>query len=457
MAEQRRHRASLTTRTVALTTAVAALAVLVAGIVSYPLVRTAAEAQARTTLGRLADLVVGTLARDRGSPMDLGRLRRLLAAEQVDAYLVGPGLGLPPGVTSAQVGELAGGSTVSAVAETDAGTVFVEGRPFEGGQGVVLTQPAAVAADPTQSAVRRLAVALLIGLAIAVAVGVLATRRITLPLRRAAEAANRLSTGQRDVQVRPEGPAEVAAIAESLNRLTAALAASEGRQRDFLLSVSHELRTPLTAVRGYAEALADGVVEPDEVARTGATVKAEAERLDRLVADLLDLSRLAAVGFRAVPVAVDLSAFGAQAAQVWGDRCRREGVAFRAELPVGPLPMRTDAGRLRQIIDNLAENALRVTPAGQPIVLAVRDEGAWAAVEVRDGGPGLTPDDLRVAFEPAALYARYRGIRTVGSGVGLALVGNLARLLGGAATAGAAPEGGARFTVRLPRAGDRIG
>ena len=178
----------------------------------------------------------------------------------------------------------------------------------------------------------------------------------------------------------------------------------------------------------------------------------EADRLDRLVADLLDLSRAGAADLRLDVVPVDLGRFARQAAVVWGDRCSREGAVFRCEAPPEGLPpVRTDPVRLRQIVDNLAENALRVTPAGGPVVLAVRDEGATFVVEVRDGGPGLTADDVEVAFQPAALYARYRGIRRVGTGVGLALVGRLASRLGGSASAGSAPEGGACFRVRLPR------
>ncbi len=112
--------------------------------------------------------------------------------------------------------------------------------------------------------------------------------------------------------------------------------------------------------------------------------------------------------------------------------------------------------RVRQVLDGLAENALRVTPAGRPIVLALRHEGRLAVLEVRDGGPGLTEDDLGVAFERSALHERYRGIRPVGTGVGLALVGGLVTRLGGSAEAGHAVEGGARFTVRLPSAEVRL-
>src|SRR5262249_17370090 len=133
---------------------------------------------------------------------------------------------------------------------------------------------------------------ILAGLGAGVLAGVLLGRRLTRPIRNAAIAAARLSSGDRGVRLRVEPPAEVGALAVALNELAAALTTSEGRQREFLLSISHELRTPLTTIRGYAEALADGVVQAESAEAVGKTVVAEAERLDRLVADLLSLARL---------------------------------------------------------------------------------------------------------------------------------------------------------------------
>jgi two-component system sensor histidine kinase BaeS len=101
------------------------------------------------------------------------------------------------------------------------------------------------------------------------------------------------------------------------------------------------------------------------------------------------------------------------------------------------------------VLDALLDNAQRVAPEAD-VVLATRAEQAGAVVEVRDGGPGLTDADLAVVFERGALYERYRGVRNVGSGVGLALAAGLVRRLGGRIEAGHAPEGGARFTVWLP-------
>src|SRR6266542_3298604 len=143
-----------------------------------------------------------------------------------------------------------------------------------------------------------------------------------------------------------DAPAEVEDLARALNDLAKALATSEGRQRDFLLSISHELRTPLTTIRGYAEALADGVIGPDGAMRAGQTVLGEAERLDRLVADLLVLARLEAADFPVELLPVDLTDLVRTAADAWAARCAGVGLVLRTELPGGPVQVRTDPGRL---------------------------------------------------------------------------------------------------------------
>lgn len=447
-------RTSLGAQLALVTSLVAVVAVLVAGLVSYPLVSSAARTQAARQLGTQADLLAEVVDRQddglMGQMMSGARLRQVLAAQGIVVDIVRPrGIATPP-ITEADLAITRAGGSVSDVRATGSGgTVLVEGRPTSSGRSVFLVQDAGAAVSQNTVALRRLLLAAGIGLLVAVVVGLLAARRLVRPLRRAAEAAERMSAGARDVALPVDGPEEVASVSDSLNRLSAALAGSEGRQREFLLTVSHELRTPLTGITGYAEALADGVVDPAQVPATGAVMLTEAQRLERLVADLLDLARLGAADLRLTLVEVDLAALCREAAEVWGQRCDKVGVRFTADLPTS-LIARTDALRVRQIVDNLCENALRVTPAGGPLVIALRADGGLAVLEVRDGGPGLTPDDIAVAFEPAALYERYRGVRTVGTGVGLALVGRLAERLGGRAFAGAAPEGGARIGVMLP-------
>jgi len=453
-------RPRLASRLALVTTVVAGIAVLIAALVSWPLLSSAAETSARATLSRTADLTEELLQRTaagedlRGPGGGSGRLEALLAPQQVTAYLVVPGSVVPAPLTQADVAAVTSGREVSERRSGLSGASFVEGRPVADGVGVLLVQPSEVARDLSQPALARLALALVLGLTVAALVGWYAARRLARPLVQAADAANAMTSGQRDVRVDPQGPQEVADLAIALNRLAAGLAESEGRQREFFLTVSHELRTPLTSIKGYSEALADGVVDPAEVPVVAGVVRTEADHLDRLVADLLDLARLGAVDVRIAPVDLDLAALGADAATAWSGRAARVGVRFVDEVDRTGHSVRTDPVRVRQIVDNLMENALRLTGEGAPVVLRMgrAEFPGHFEVEVRDGGPGLRAEDLPVAFEPGALHQRYTGIRKVGSGVGLALVARLAERLGGRAEAGMAPEGGAAFRVVLPDA-----
>ena len=452
-------RTSLSRRIPLVMAGVAAIAVLIGALVAWPLLRAAADSTAQRTLSRTADLTAELVQRTYSGEFSMGPrggatrlLDALLAPQQVTAYIVAPTSAVEPPLRPSDVAAVTSGGEVADRRSGLSGASYVQGRPVADGIGVLLVQPAAVARDLSMPALGRLAMALALGLLVAVVIGYWVARRLTRPLVQAAAAANAMSSGQRDIRIDPEGPSEVADIAIALNRLSQALAESEGRQREFFLTVSHELRTPLTSVKGYAEALADGVVPPEDVPAVAGVVRSEADHLDRLVADLLDLARLGAVDVAVEPVDLDLADLGADAAALWADRAARTGVRFVDEVVRTPHLVRTDPVRVRQIIDNLMENALRVTGEGAPVVLRMSAGPAPGEflVEVRDGGPGLTPDDLSVAFEPGELHARYRGVRKVGSGVGLALVARLAERLGGHARAGSAPEGGAAFLVVLP-------
>lgn len=450
---RRRFGRTLTARAVLVTCAVALVSVLVTAIVAVPLAVRGVERRDQEALAAQARLAAEVL-RPRlmtGRTADEERLLRQLRVQGIDAYLIRRGVPDRAGLPPRMVQRVAEGRNVSTRRPVDGRRTLVEGRALPGGNGVVLTRRVSA---PWRQVLPSLWLPLLAGLGAGVVAGLLLARLLARPVRRAAEAAARLRAGDRTVRVPVEPPDETADLAYALNGLATALATSEGRQREFLLSVSHELRTPLTAIRGYAEALADGVIPPDEAAGTGQTLLAEAEHLDRLVSDLLALARLEAADFPLEPVPVDLTRLAADAERTWAGRCAAVGVTFRVEVQDRPVPAYTDPGRIRQVVDGLLENALRVVPPGAPVVLAVRPAGADPAaggvVEVRDGGPGFTDDDLAVAFERGALHQRYRGVRKVGSGLGLALAAGLVRRLGGEIVAGHAPEGGAAFTVRLP-------
>ena len=447
----------ITTRTMILVSAVATVTVLVAGVASFPFVRAAAEGQAQGELASLADVTAAFVDRrlDVREQLLPTTLTQVLEREQISGYLVGFGGQVPPGISSSVVQKVFDGESVSARARGDDGTTnLIEGRPIPDGA-LFLVQPVTAARGVTAIFLARIVAALALGLVISVAIGFVVARRSSRPLRAAQAAALRMASGSRDEQLPIRGPAEVADIAAALNALNAALVSSEGRQRDFLMSVSHELRTPLTAVQGYGEALSDGVVSGESVPEVGRTIAAEAGRLHRLVNDLLDLARVGAVDFHVASEDLDLRLIVEDAARVWRDRCAQVGVQLLITGVEYPTLVHADATRVRQIIDNLMENALRVSPSASTIRLAVHRDpavgaGPFAVLEVRDAGPGLTPDDLAVAFEPGALHERYRGVRAVGTGMGLALVARLANRMGGSAAVTSTPGEGTSMWVRLP-------
>ncbi len=449
-ARRSRYARTITGRAVLVGCAVALISVLVTALVAVPVALRAGQRQAREALAAEANLAAAGLRGrvDRAATTPQGeRIMAQLRRQDTDVFLIRNGQPDRAGLPGDLVRRVSSGERVSRRARVDGRPAMVEARPLGAADGLVLTRPLSTGA--AWLVVRSLWLPLLAGLGGGVLAGTLMARRLSRPIRNAAVAAVRLRAGDRAVRVPAEPPAEVEDLAHALNALAAALATSEGRQREFLLSVSHELRTPLTTIKGYAEALADGVVGPDGAQRAGQTMLAEAGHLDRLVTDLLTLARLEAADFPVELATVDLTGLVRSAAEAWGSRYAADGVLLRAELPAEPVPAYTDAGRIRQVVDGLLENALRVVPPGAPVVLSVtRTE--FAVLEVRDGGPGFTDEDLAVAFERGALYQRYRGVRKVGSGLGLALAARLVRRLGGQIEAGHAPEGGARFTVRLP-------
>ncbi|WP_433082069.1 histidine kinase dimerization/phospho-acceptor domain-containing protein [Dactylosporangium sp. CA-052675] len=445
---------SLAARTALVTCVVAVVSVLVTAAVGIPLTATQANRAARQRLADdtklTAELLRPRFVNTPRNPTDEENVAKRLAEQNIEVYLIRSGKADREGLPANVVKTIAAGQNVEVRLAKVGGRIrLVAGRSIgKDGNGVVLAEvPPGGALERFSS---QLWIALLAGLAAGLIAGPLLARRIARPIRNVATAAKRLSAGDRTVTLSPDGPAEVAELAHAVNALTAALATSEGREREFLLSVSHELRTPLTTIRGYAEALADGVVGEEGAQRAGQTVLDEAERLDRLIADLLVLARLEAADLPIEVVDVDLTQLLATTAEAWGGRVASAGLVLRTELPPFPVPVSTDPGRIRQILDGLLENALRVVPAQAPLVLALYTSPAAAWIEVRDGGPGFTDEDLAVAFERGALSRRYQGVRKVGSGLGLALAARLSRRLGARIDAGHAPEGGAKFTVTFP-------
>lgn len=451
------HRTTLATRVVLLVVAASLSVALVAGVVGTTLIRQTATQVSRSYLADLADAIAGQLEDLKpGYRTELSRLSAVLADQGIAVVTLAGRrpAGTDPVATAAAsaagLADLQLGQSLSMSEIVDGRQLLVEARAVPA-RTFALVSPAVTASGETTKLEKQVVLALLIGLAVAVVGGLSVALVMARPLRRTAAVARAMSAGARDRRAEPGGPQEVAAVAQAVNELADALQRSESRQRSFLTSVSHELRTPLTAISGAAQALADGIVRPDEVDTIGRTITAEAARLERMVVDLLDLARLGADQFRIESAPTDVGQLLREAAMGWQAPCAAQSVPLLLDVPAAPLIAVTDARRVRQVIDGLAGNALRVLPAGSPLVLAARADAAGVVLQVRDGGPGLQPEDYPVMFEPGVLHERYRGRRPGGgAGLGLALAHSLITRLGGTIHAGPAAEGGVAITVRLP-------
>jgi two-component system sensor histidine kinase BaeS len=343
---------------------------------------------------------------------------------------------LPAGVAA----ELRGDGAADGTAEIDGREQIYAARRVRGSV-VLVTRPDVVSGDDFSRYLSALLIASGAAALLAAVVAALLARRLTAPLRRLGAAAGEVAAGGRPDPVPPEGTEELDELAAAFNGMSEQLALARDAERGVLLSVSHDLRTPLTSIRGYAEGIEDGTVEPREAA---AVVAREATRLERLVGDLLALARLRQGVLEVHREPVDLAAVAREAVEGLTPRAREAGVALRVQ--GGPSPVVADHGRTLQIVSNLLDNAVRVSPAGGEVLVAATP----GAIAVTDRGPGIPPAEIPRAFERFHLRAAAGHNSAEGAGLGLAIVRELTEAMGGSAAVENLPGGGARFTVRLP-------
>ena len=273
---------------------------------------------------------------------------------------------------------------------------------------------------------------ILLGIGAVIVGGALAaflTRRGTRPLRDLSSSAATIArTEDPDRRLaEPVGPAEVTELAGTLNGMLDALAASRERERRFLADASHELRTPLTSLRGNVEYVARHGADPEVIA----DLEADAERLGRLVEDLLALERESAAERPLRPVRLDELVRGAAAG--------RAGVVADV---AGPVTVSGEPDAIARALDNLLENAARHGPPVGEVRITLRRSGEEAQVSVSDDGPGFAPGTEEAAFDR---FWRGDGTAAPGSGLGLAIVRATAERHGGRAWAA-----GSTVTFALP-------
>jgi two-component system, OmpR family, sensor kinase len=302
--------------------------------------------------------------------------------------------------------------------------------------------------DAWTTLLERLALAFLVALVVMGALAVYLGRRVTRPVLALSDAADEISKGRYDVVV-PEvsGGGEIGHLADRFREMTARLAEAEELERNFLMSVSHELRTPLTAIRGHVAALREGVVQdPELVEHSLETVAAEAERLGRLVGDVLDLAKLDAHRFTVLSEEVDMGRLIERAYSTFSDEARRRGIEYTSDADGAPVIV-SDGDRVLQIISNLLSNAFRWTPDGGRIDLELRNGNGSVIVDVADTGPGIGPEERERIFRP------FWSTDGRGTGLGLPIARELAVALGGRIELTSRVGEGSRFRLVLPSRG----
>ncbi|WP_043627121.1 DUF4153 domain-containing protein [Nonomuraea candida] len=266
---------------------------------------------------------------------------------------------------------------------------------------------------------------------------------MTKPLRQMARAAQTIAKGSYTLRVSATSRDEVGELARAFNAMAADLGEVDRQRRELVANVSHELRTPITGLRAVLENVVDGVSAPDPV--TMRTALAQTERLGRLVAQLLDLSRLDS-GTRLIePEAVELAPLVEQA--VREAALAREDVTIRPSVPAD-LAVRADPDLLAQVLANLLDNAVRHSPPGGVVTVHSAPEGAGVRLAVADQGPGIPASARGRVFERFSRLDAGRAADAGGAGLGLAIVKEIVELHGGSIHIDDCA--GCRMVVELP-------
>jgi two-component system sensor histidine kinase BaeS len=273
-------------------------------------------------------------------------------------------------------------------------------------------------------------------------------RHVSRPLAEVAEAARAVAHGELGVRVAPHGPAEIASLADSFNRMADRLAEQERLRSEFIANAAHELRTPLTNLKGYLEALRDGVA-PATPEMLG-SLHEEVDRLVRLSASLDELAK-GHIDLGPPELAdVDVRAAIETAAELVLPALEQRGVELSLALPER-LDARANRDHVAQVLSNLLQNAARYTPAGGRVAIAAETRPDRVVVSVTNTGDGIPSADLAHIFERFYRVEKSRDRTRGGAGIGLAIVKQLVELGGGQVGAGSS-DGTTRVWFSLPRA-----
>ncbi len=288
----------------------------------------------------------------------------------------------------------------------------------------------------------------LIGGGVALAMTLILSRRILSPIKALTKAARRLGQGDFSQRLELKDKGEVGELARAFNSMAGDLKRAEQLRRNMVADVAHELRTPLSNIRGYLEAVNDGLMKAD--AKAIQSLNEESNRLSRLVDELQELSLAEAGELKLQRQAGDISRLIDQAVVAVQAQATAKGVSLSTDLGEELPSVNIDSQRMAQVLHNLLDNAIAHTDHGDSITVSAVREGDCIEVAVTDTGEGIPDEDLPNIFERFYRVDKSRARATGGSGLGLTIAKRLVEAHGGSIEARSEPGKGTRFTFTLP-------
>ncbi len=291
----------------------------------------------------------------------------------------------------------------------------------------------------------------------AIIVSLFVSRRVVTPILQMMQASRRIADGRYQERVDVTGQDELGQLAHSFNQMAATLEQTETLRRDLIANVAHELRTPLASIKGYMEGMMDGVLPagPD----TFQQIYHEADRLQRLVNDLQELSRVEAGAFELKRRPLVISALIEQTAARLRPQFEEKGVNLKLNLPENPPRVLADEDRMSQVLLNLVGNALQYTPAGGAVTVSAQNSHlpeartAQLLISISDTGLGIPAEHLPHIFNRFYRVDKSRSRAGGGSGIGLTIARHLVEAHGGHIWAESPGSNqGSTFSFTLPLA-----
>lgn len=288
----------------------------------------------------------------------------------------------------------------------------------------------------------------LIAVAIALVMTFFLSRRILAPVKSLTSAAKHLGRGDFSHRVQVKDRSELGELADTFNSMADDLERTEKLRQNMVADAAHELRTPLSNIRGYLEAIRDGIKKPD--ADTIRSLDEEARLLSRLVDDLQGLSLAEAGELKLDCQAEDITKLIEQIVAAVRAQTAAKGVSVSIDVSDKLPPVNIDSHRISQVLSNLLENAVAHTAKEETVTVTAKHQGKWVEVTVTDTGEGIPAEDLPNIFERFYRVDKSRTRATGGSGLGLTIAKRLVEAHGGKIEAHSEPGKGSRLTFTLP-------